>query len=220
MNPMPACSTHAATCFGDSSIFAPSASSTSALPHCDVTARLPCFATRAPAPAATNAAHVLTLKEPLESPPVPHTSSSSPSSSTRRLFSRSTPSIAAISPGVSPFIRIATRNAPICAGVAAPEAISSMHAAACSAESSSRSTSFVTASRIVNLFSYMYVAHTSDVASRLPLWSWCRHRQEIPQHRVPILRQDRLRMKLHPLHRQRLVPYAHDHAALAARRHL
>src|SRR5205823_84298 len=66
------------------------------------------------------------------------------------LFSRSTASIAAISLAVSPFIRIATRNAPTCAGVAAPEAISSMHAAACSSESSSRSTSLVTASRIVS----------------------------------------------------------------------
>src|SRR3990172_4197175 len=71
MNPTPARSMHSATWYGVRSIFAPSASSTSALPQREVIARLPCLATRAPAPAAMNAAQVLTLNEPLSSPPVP-----------------------------------------------------------------------------------------------------------------------------------------------------
>jgi hypothetical protein len=107
MKPMPARSMHAFTCSGARSIFAPSASSTSALPDCDVIARLPCFATRAPAPAATNAAQVLTLNEPLASPPVPHVSSSGPSMAMRLLFSRMTRAMPAISSTVSPFMRSA-----------------------------------------------------------------------------------------------------------------
>src|SRR5664280_36346 len=52
----------------------PSAARTSAEPHADETARLPCFATGAPAPATTKAAAVETLNVPSPSPPVPHTS--------------------------------------------------------------------------------------------------------------------------------------------------
>ncbi len=43
-------------------------------PACDDAARLPCFTTRAPAPAATSAAIVETLIVPDRSPPVPHVS--------------------------------------------------------------------------------------------------------------------------------------------------
>src|SRR2546422_3843541 len=49
----------------------PSASSTSAEPHLDVNDRLPCLATTAPAPAATNAAAVEILKVETTPPPVP-----------------------------------------------------------------------------------------------------------------------------------------------------
>src|SRR2546426_11549168 len=49
----------------------PSASSTSAEPHLDVNDRLPCLATTAPAPAATNAAAVEILKVETAPPPVP-----------------------------------------------------------------------------------------------------------------------------------------------------
>src|SRR2546422_8469659 len=49
----------------------PSASSTSAEPHLEVNDRLPCLATTAPAPAATNAAAVEILKVETTPPPVP-----------------------------------------------------------------------------------------------------------------------------------------------------
>ena len=52
----------------------PRASRTSADPHAEVTARLPCLATVAPAAAATRAAAVEMLKVPLESAPVPQVS--------------------------------------------------------------------------------------------------------------------------------------------------
>ena len=57
----------------------PSASSTSADPHNELAARLPCLAILTPAPAATKAAVVEMLKVPSESPPVPTTSTSVPS---------------------------------------------------------------------------------------------------------------------------------------------
>ncbi len=53
-------------------MFAPSASSTSALPDFDETLRLPCLATLAPAAAATNIEAVEMLKVCEASPPVPH----------------------------------------------------------------------------------------------------------------------------------------------------
>jgi hypothetical protein len=52
----------------------PRASRTSAEPVCDVTARLPCLATVAPAAAATSAAAVEMLKVPERSAPVPQVS--------------------------------------------------------------------------------------------------------------------------------------------------
>ena len=59
----------------------PSASKTSAAPHRDVTARLPCLATLAPAAAATSAAPEEILKVSGPPPPVPHVSTSSARSS-------------------------------------------------------------------------------------------------------------------------------------------
>ena len=56
----------------------PSASNTSALPQRLDTERLPCLATRTPAPASTSAAAVETLMVPARSPPVPHVSKTSP----------------------------------------------------------------------------------------------------------------------------------------------
>src|SRR5438445_818444 len=58
MKPMPVSAMLAATCCGFSMMFAPRASSTSALPDFDDTDRPPCFAIRAPAAAATNMAAV------------------------------------------------------------------------------------------------------------------------------------------------------------------
>ena len=169
MNPMPVVSMQRATCSGARSIFAPSASSTSALPHCDDIARFPCFATRAPAPAATNAAHVLTLNDPLASPPVPHVSSSGPSTSTRAACSRITAPMPAISSTVSPFIRSAVANAANCAGVAAPDISSCMQAAASVSLRSARSTSFAIALRmLVSLVMHrrQLISHVNARSSR------------------------------------------------------
>jgi thiosulfate dehydrogenase len=83
-----------------------SAASTSADPHREVTARLPCLATRAPAAHATSATAVEMLKVPLPSPPVPQVSTSvSRSASVRgsliaadRMASENPASSAAVSP--------------------------------------------------------------------------------------------------------------------------
>ena len=73
----------------------PSASSTSADPLCELAARFPCLATRAPAAAATIAAAVDMLKVPEASPPVPQVSTmfagpTSPSTNTRVAWRRIT----------------------------------------------------------------------------------------------------------------------------------
>ena len=72
-----------ATSSGSSSMRAPSASITSADPHWLVAERLPCLATRQPAPAATKAAVVDTLNVG-RPPPVPAVSTRSSPASTRR----------------------------------------------------------------------------------------------------------------------------------------
>ncbi len=84
MNPIPISSIERATRSGARSIFAPSASSTSADPQRELTERLPCFATRTPAPAITNEAAVEILNVPAASPPVPAVS-------TRHFVFRSAP---------------------------------------------------------------------------------------------------------------------------------
>ena len=99
----------------------PSASSTSAEPHLDVNDRLPCLATTAPAPAATNAAAVEILKVETTPPPVPQVSTRcAPFASTRTIASRSARAAPATSSGVSPFTRNPISRAAIWAGVASP----------------------------------------------------------------------------------------------------
>ena len=75
---MPTCWMHVATCSGVRSRLTPSAASTSALPHFDEAARLPCLATLRPAPAMMNAAVVETLNVCAPSPPVPAVSKRGP----------------------------------------------------------------------------------------------------------------------------------------------
>src|SRR4030095_13343840 len=113
------------------SIGTPQASSRSALPQRLDTARLPCFATDAPAPpatraaggetlnppppppAATRAAAVETLNVPAPSPPVPQVSRSSRHVlCTRTVAARTTRALPSISATVSPFTRSAVREAP------------------------------------------------------------------------------------------------------------
>ena len=89
----------------------PSSSSRSAEPHADDAARLPCLATRTPAPAITSAATVEMLNVCDRSPPVPHVSTSGPAGALRvdRRPARRTAASCARArrarPGVSPFAR-------------------------------------------------------------------------------------------------------------------
>src|SRR3989344_6554504 len=77
---------------------------TSALPHFELMDLLPCFATAAPAPAATNAAAVEILNVPELSPPVPQVSTRCfTSGSILKDFSLMTFAHAVISSIVSPF---------------------------------------------------------------------------------------------------------------------
>src|SRR4051794_14358494 len=136
MKPKPTASMHAATAAGSRSMFAPSASSTSAEPDLPVALRLPCFATTQPAPAATNAAHVETLNVG-RPPPVPAVSSRSPRpTSTDRASERIVRASPTSSSTVSPFVRSAIRNAAACASDAAPSITSRSTAAASSADRS------------------------------------------------------------------------------------
>src|SRR4029450_10474855 len=139
---MPPSSRQRATWAGPSSRLTPSVSTTSAEPHKDDTERLPCLATLTPAPAATNAVAVETLKVPEASPPVPHVSinisrsvpvapTTSPSCArTFTTFCRITWAKPISSSTISPFIRSAVRNAAIWALVAAPDMMASIAAAA------------------------------------------------------------------------------------------
>ena len=116
----------------------PRASSTSALPQVDETARLPCLATFTPQADTTKATVVEILKVLVPHPPVPTTSrmvswsilmsSRSISSTflptlilvTRSRITRAAPVISAT---VSPFMRNAVMNEATCAGVASPDMI-------------------------------------------------------------------------------------------------
>ena len=73
-NAIPTCCRQVAICAAGRLIFTPKASITSAEPHFEVMLRLPCLATRTPAPATTKAVAVEMLKVPLASPPVPQVS--------------------------------------------------------------------------------------------------------------------------------------------------
>ena len=103
----------------------PSASSTSALPDFELAARLPCLATVTPAAATTIALTVEMLKLFEPSPPVPHVSriGAGRLSFTGCACRRIARAAAATSDAVSPFMRSATSNPPICAGVASPRRI-------------------------------------------------------------------------------------------------
>ena len=124
MNPTPTSSMQRPMASGARSTRAPRASSTSALPQPEVTARLPCLATLAPAPAATNAAPVemFTVDGP---PPVPQVSTSMWESSTATCSARWR--TACTSPessvAVAPFARSAVRNAATCISLASPSII-------------------------------------------------------------------------------------------------
>ena len=128
----------------------PRASSTSALPAFDETARLPCLATEIPHAAATIAEAVEMLNVCSPSPPVPQVSSKGPVT-----FGwidspclRSERAAAAISSDDSPFMRSPTTKAAICAGVASPERIASIAASTSRGDKSLPATSALIASPI------------------------------------------------------------------------
>jgi hypothetical protein len=135
MKPKPTSSMHAATSSGSRSMRAPSASSTSADPHWLVAERLPCLATRQPAPAAMKAAVVETLKVG-RPPPVPAVSTRSPRARTGSASSRMVAASPAISWTVSPLVRRPIRNAAVSASEALPSITSRSTRAASSASRS------------------------------------------------------------------------------------
>ena len=109
--------------------FTPSADSTSAEPQELLTLLFPCFTTGMPAPAATSADAVLILKVHVPSPPVPQVSTRvfRTDGVTVTALRRITRANAAISSGVSPFMRSATRNAPIWDWAAVPSMMHPHH---------------------------------------------------------------------------------------------
>ena len=121
---MPASETQRATSAGSKSIRTPRASSTSAVPHCEEAARLPCLHTGTPAPATTNAAMVEMFTECDLSPPVPTMSierdAMSAGRSTRADALRTSASIPSSSTALSPLVRNPITSAAICADVASP----------------------------------------------------------------------------------------------------
>src|SRR5689334_9961985 len=133
MKPKPTSSMQRATPAGSSSMLTPSASSRSAEPHLLVAERLPCLATAQPAPAATSAAVVETLK--VEGPPpVPQVSTRSSravgTGDARLRIVRARPTSSGT---VSPFARRAIRKAPVWTGSVRPSMISLSTAEAWSA---------------------------------------------------------------------------------------
>ena len=147
---MPVSRRQAARRAGGRLMLTPSASITSADPHFELMLRLPCFATRTPAPAMTSATAVDMLKVPLASPPVPQVSTSasrsvplrssaSPSSVCNgTAASRMACAKPTISSTVSPFMCSATSSAAICASVASPRRICDMTSRASSRVSEER----------------------------------------------------------------------------------
>jgi len=133
MNPKPASSMQRATSSGSRSIRAPSASSRSADPDRLVAERLPCLATKQPAPAAISAAVVETLKL-RRPPPVPAVSSRlSARACTRSAKARIALASPVNSSTVSPLVRRAIRNPAICVCATSPAMISCSTSAVCSA---------------------------------------------------------------------------------------
>jgi hypothetical protein len=125
------------------------ASSTSALPVRDDTARLPCLATRPPAAATTKATAVDTLNVPPPSPPVPHVSMSGRGTAAKGIAAfRMARAMPVTSSTVSPFMRSPMARAPIWAGEASPARIVPMTAAASSSRSDWPAATLPSASRI------------------------------------------------------------------------
>src|SRR4051812_34363245 len=193
MKPKPTLSMHSATAPGSRSMRAPRASSTSAEPHLPVAERLPCFATTQPAPAATNAAVVETLKVG-RPPPVPAVSSmSSRLTSTRTASSRIVRARPTSSSTVSPLVRSAIRKAAVWGSEASPDMTSRSTAAASSEERSKPDA-------------------TRSIAS-VRIWLG----KEVLQELFALAGEHRLGVKLQALRGQLAVADAHDRLAVVRR---
>src|SRR5712692_9418732 len=208
MKPSPSFSIACPVSAGVTPMWAPRASRTSALPDEEDTERPMCLATFAPAAAATNAAQVETLNVWAASPPVPQVSTRWRSSftSTGVASSRMTWAAAAISPMVSFFTRRPTTNPAICAGLSSPRMICRMTCSISSWNTSRCSTVRWIASAMVICF----------MVFPLPLRVCI---DEILQHSVAMLGEQRLRVELHPFDRQAAVAQAHDLAVLGFSAH-
>ena len=125
MKPTPHSSICRAMASGDGFSDAPSCSNTSAAPLDEDTERPPCFATCAPAAAATNMDVVEILKVLAPSPPVPTISTKCGSGATGTFTanSRITLAAAAISDTVSTLMRRPTKMPAICSGSTSPRMI-------------------------------------------------------------------------------------------------
>src|SRR2546423_3091254 len=193
MKPKPTSSMQAATSPGSSSMLAPRASSTSAEPLGLLAERLPCFATLQPAPAATRAAVVETLKVG-RPPPVPAVSTTSPPTSAFAARSRMVRARRAISATVSPWVRNPIRNPAVSGSEALPAMTSWRTREASSADRSSPA------------------ASRSIASVRIGLGI-----EEVPQELLAMVGEHRLGVELHTLGRQLPVPQAHDGLAGARR---
>ena len=172
---------------------APSASSTSAEPHWLVAERLPCLATRQPAPAAMRAAVVDTLKVGRPAAGAGRVDEVARPRRTGTASSRIVRASPAISWTVSPFVRSAIRKAAVCASEASPSMISRSTRAASS-------------------------AHRSSPPARRSIASvrtGCQARK-LRSMLLAVGREHRLRVELHALDGQLAVAQAHDHVARAS----
>ena len=169
---------------GASSRSNPSASSTSAAPVAEDAARLPCFATPAPAAAATSAAAVEMLNVFAPSPPgaggVDEIVAGAGSASTCSRIASAQP---AISSAVSPFGRSATRKPPIWAGVASPRMIVFIASRASSRERSRPSSSCASACWITGALAKKVASRVRAVGRRTDSGGTGRRR---PQLAVPL----------------------------------
>src|SRR6266851_3813790 len=199
-NPMPASLMQRATASGPRSTFTPHA-------------------------AATIADSVEMLKVARPSPPVPHVSRRSPSTSIGVAIARAVRAKPVISSTVSPFIRKATMKPAIWIGVASPRMIVSKAAAASASVSDSHLTSFAIDS-IITVASRLSPHLWGGVRGGEQVWRSPRSRRgpgcspdEVAQDLLAFLGQHRLRVELDAVGRVPDVAESHHRAVIRPRGH-
>src|SRR6266446_7828852 len=196
-----------ATPSGARSILTPSFSSTSAEPHSDDAARLPCLATRTPQAAATIAARVEMLKVASPSPPVPQVSRSAPSTWIDVATARAVRAKPVSSSTVSPFMRSATMKPAIWEGVASPRMITWKAEAASSSVRFSHLTSLAIASITSVLLAPPHLCGGTGWGSGAA--------DEVAEDLLAFLGEDRLGMELHSVCRMLGVAKPHHDAVVS-----